>query len=157
METHRNAFNKLMEAVTGMAASDRPLRYRLARAVEHYMSVVSAELPDDGTRARYDSLIEDLTVRADAHTGKVEATLSAASDDEVRQFAKRFCALFESLAYTITRRVTRPDRPSTAMVKRRATWWARITTPRGRRFIDLGTRDRGTAVRRLETLVARAR
>jgi hypothetical protein len=94
--------DKLMVAVHSMAGSDAPIRARLRDAMVTVLSLQERDMPDEGLRAEFRDLVLRTTrVEVPRHEGTLGTTLDFMSDDDLREIAKRLCALHEGLVYAV--------------------------------------------------------
>jgi hypothetical protein len=90
------AYGELSTAIITLAATDKPLRERLAEAVERLGIESEADLPE-ALRPHFDAFLARIT-RAGGGPGQIWATIRELSDEELGAHARELVALYEEAA-----------------------------------------------------------
>ena len=95
------AWQKLSQAVSSMAADERPLIERLARVYPHVQALTAADFPAELLPAFHK--VNVLRRKADAITGsppegQLQAALDSLTERQVRELIAALCALYDQVA-----------------------------------------------------------
>jgi hypothetical protein len=97
---------KLQDAVSGMAVTDRPLRERLADAMIYYLAYINAEdLPNGSMRHDLEGIQEDLSIVSSPDGNSILATARQLTDGDAQEIARRIFKLFIEVTHSNMPRV----------------------------------------------------
>lgn len=99
-----NGLVKISSAILAMAQSQESLQQRLTEAGVHYLGNISPErdLPSEDLRNKFEAIYKALTCLPSDGNGKIEATVAAMDDDEVRRHIESIAKLRTELAEYLT-------------------------------------------------------
>jgi hypothetical protein len=91
-------WQKLHEAVLGMAGSERSLRDRLVSAMQALNSLAPEDLGNEETLGRFQGLKEQLTRDpAEAAEGTIAATISKLEEEEVESCIAEIVGIYDDI------------------------------------------------------------
>jgi hypothetical protein len=101
---------KLQDAVSGMVATDRPLRERLADAMIYYLGHINAaDLRTEAMRRDLEGIHEDLSIVSSPDGNSIVATTRQLTDGDAQDIARRIFKLFIDVTHRTVIVVQRGD------------------------------------------------